>query len=98
VERAIRGADCGATTAGVSGSLIAGFDEILAVTRLGLMAELRRSLACKNIIENMMGTVRRISHNVKRWRSAMRRAGLRRRWLSSTNENWLEIWQWCRRC
>ena len=27
---------------------------------------LRRSLACTNIIENMMGTVRRVTRNVKR--------------------------------
>jgi putative transposase len=55
---------------GVSGSLLEGLDEILTVTRLGLPAELRRSLACTNIIENMMGTVRRISRNVKHWSSA----------------------------
>jgi putative transposase len=55
---------------GVSGSLLEGLDEILTVTRLGLPAELRRSLACTNIIENMMGTIRRISRNVKRWTSA----------------------------
>jgi putative transposase len=55
---------------GVSGSLLEGLDEILTVTRLGLPAELRRSLACTNIIENMMGTVRRISRNVKCWSSA----------------------------
>ena len=35
------------------------------VTRLGLPAELRRSLACTNIIENLMGTVRRVCRNVK---------------------------------
>ena len=52
---------------GVSGSLL---DEILTVTRLGVPAELRRSLACTNIIENMMGTIRRVSRNVKHWRSA----------------------------
>ena len=33
------------------------------------LAELRRSLACTNIIENMMGTVRRVTRNVKRWSS-----------------------------
>jgi putative transposase len=55
---------------GVSGSLLEGLDEILTVTRLGLPDELRRSLACTNIIENMMGTIRRVSRNVKRWRSA----------------------------
>ena len=41
----------------------------LTVTRLGLPAELRRSLACTNIIENVMGTVRRVCRNVKYWRS-----------------------------
>jgi putative transposase len=55
---------------GVSQSLLEGLDEILTVIRLGLPSELRRSLACTNIIENMMGTVRRVSRNVKRWRSA----------------------------
>src|SRR5271165_714285 len=29
----------------------------------------RRSLACTNIIENVMGTVRRVCRNVKYWRS-----------------------------
>jgi putative transposase len=55
---------------GVSKSLLEGLDEILTVTRLGLPSELRRSLACTNIIENVMGTVRRVSRNVKRWQSA----------------------------
>ena len=51
---------------GVSGSIQEGLDEILTVTRLGLPAELRRSLACTNIIENMNGTIRRVCRNVKR--------------------------------
>ncbi len=55
---------------GVSGSILEGLDEILTVTRLGLPAELRRSLACTNIIENMNGTIRRVCRNVKRWRDA----------------------------
>ena len=55
---------------GVSGSILEGIDEILTVTRLGLPAELRRSLACTNIIENMNGTIRRVCRNVKRWRNA----------------------------
>ena len=55
---------------GVSGSLLEGLDEILTVTRLGLPAELRRSLACTNIIENMMGTIRNVCRNVKHWGSA----------------------------
>ena len=45
---------------GVSASLLEGIDEILTVTRLRLPTELRRSLACTNIIENMNGTIRRI--------------------------------------
>ncbi|MDK1039807.1 MAG: IS256 family transposase, partial [Actinomycetota bacterium] len=55
---------------GVSGSILEGLDEILTVVRMGLPAELRRSLACTNIIENMMGTIRRVCRNVKRWRDA----------------------------
>ena len=55
---------------GVAGSILEGIDEILTVSRLGLPDDLRRSLACTNIIENMMGTIRRVSRNVKRWRNA----------------------------
>jgi len=54
---------------GVSKSILEGLDEILTVTRLGLPSDLRRSLACTNIIENMMGTVRRVTRNVKCWSS-----------------------------
>src|SRR5207302_9612880 len=50
---------------GVSKSILEGLDEILTVSRLGLPTALRRSLACTNIIENMMGTVRQVSRNVK---------------------------------
>ena len=38
---------------GVAASILEGLDEILTVTRLGLPVELRRSLACTNIIENI---------------------------------------------
>ncbi len=55
---------------GVCASILEGIDEILTVTRLGLPVELRRSLACANIIENMNGTVRQVCRNVKRWRDA----------------------------
>ena len=54
---------------GVSASILEGVDEMLTVTRLGLPRELRRSLAWTNIIENVMGTVRRVCRNVKYWRS-----------------------------
>src|SRR5665647_219406 len=53
---------------GVRDSILEGLDEILTVNLLGLPAELRRSLACTNIIENMNGTVRRVCRNVKHWR------------------------------
>ena len=55
---------------GVSASILEGLDEMLTVIRLGLPPSLRRSLACTNIIENMMGTIRRVCRNVKRWRDA----------------------------
>ena len=55
---------------GVSGSILEGLEEILTVIRLGLPHELRRSLACTNIVENALGTVRQVTRNVKRWRHA----------------------------
>lgn len=54
---------------GVATSILEGLDEMLTVNRLGLPAQLRRSLACTNGIENMMGTVRRVCRNVKRWQN-----------------------------
>src|SRR5450759_1609910 len=64
---------------GVAASILEGLDEILTVNRLGLPAKLRRSLACTNSIENMMGTVRRVCRNVKRWRNA----GMALRWTAA---------------
>jgi transposase-like protein len=64
---------------GVSASILEGLDEILTVTRLRLPAQLRRSLACTNIIENMNGSIRRICRNVKRWRDA----AMALRWTSA---------------
>lgn len=55
---------------GVGASILEGLDEMLTVIRLGLPLPLRRSLACTNIIENMMGTIRRVCRNVKHWRDA----------------------------
>ena len=55
---------------GVSATILEGMDELLTVVRLRLPLQLRRSLACTNIIENMMGSVRRVCRNVKRWRDA----------------------------
>ena len=53
---------------GISATILEGLEEILCVVRLGLPQDLRRSLACTNIIENMNGTIRQVSRNVKRWR------------------------------
>ena len=50
---------------GVSKTILEGRDEILAVIRLGLLAERRRALACTNAIENALGTVRTVQRNVK---------------------------------
>lgn len=55
---------------GVAAAILEGLDEMLTVIRLGLPLSLRRSLACTNIIENMMGTIRRVCRNVKHWRDA----------------------------
>lgn len=64
---------------GVAGSILEGIDEILTVVRLGLPPDLRRSLACTNIIENMNGTVRQVCRNVKRWQDA----SMALRWTSA---------------
>jgi putative transposase len=64
---------------GVSASILEGLDEILTVTRLGLPLELRRSLACTNIIENMNGTIRQVCRNVKHWQDA----AMALRWTSA---------------
>ena len=64
---------------GVAASLLEGLDEILTVIRLGLPAELRSSLACINIIEKMMGTVRCVCRNVKHWQDA----SMALRWTSA---------------
>ena len=64
---------------GVAGAILEGLDEILTVVRLKLPKELRRSLACTNILENVMGSVRRVCRNVKRWRDA----GMALRWTAA---------------
>jgi len=53
-----------------AGSLREGLEETLTVVKLGLPPLLRRSLATTNAIENLMGSIRRVSRNVKRWKGA----------------------------
>src|ERR1035437_6204087 len=63
----------------VSASLLVGGRSGLVTKAVMASQSLRISrLACTNIIENVMGTVRRVSRNVKYWRSpsmALRWAG-----------------------
>lgn len=53
-----------------------GSEETLTVMKLKLPPTLRRSLSTTNAIENMLGTVRRVGRNVKRWRDG----AMARRW------------------
>ncbi len=51
-------------------SLEEGLKGTLTVHRLGLGELLRRSLATTNPIDSCLSTVRRVAHNVKRWRAS----------------------------
>ena len=53
-------------------------DETLTVLRLGLPPTLCRTFSTTNAIENMLGTLRRICRNVKRWRGQK----MIRRWIA----------------
>ena len=53
---------------GAASSLEEGLDETLSVKRLRLPRKLERQLSTTNAIENLMGSVRRLSNRVKRWR------------------------------
>jgi transposase-like protein len=59
-------------------SLREGLDETLTVLGLGLPKTLARSLSTTNAIENMNGTLRRVTRNVKRWRDE----AMIRRWVA----------------
>ena len=61
-----------------AGSLREGLEETLTVVKLDLPLALRRSLATTNNIENLVGSIRRVTRNVKRWRGA----DMIRRWAS----------------
>lgn len=54
---------------GAAASLDEGLDETLTVKRLGLPRRLERQLSTTNAIENLIGSMRRISARVKRWRN-----------------------------
>ena len=61
-----------------AGSLREAMEETLTVVKLALPALLRQSLATTNAIENLNGTIRRVSRNVKRWKSP----SMVRRWTA----------------
>ena len=63
-----------------AGSLSEGMEETLTLTvlKLALPELLRKSLATTNAIENLNGTIRRVSRNVKRWKSP----SMIRRWTA----------------
>lgn len=53
---------------GAAASLEEGLDGTLAVKRLGLPNRLERQLSKTNAIENLIGSMRRVSARVKHWR------------------------------
>lgn len=63
--------------AAAAASLREGLEETLTVLKLGLPPTLRRFFATTNCIENLIGTLRHVSRNVKHWRAG----DMRQRWL-----------------
>lgn len=59
-------------------SLREGMEETLTVLKLELPQALQRSLATTNAVENLIGTFRRVSRNVKRWKNP----SMIRRWTT----------------
>src|SRR5262249_44902014 len=60
-------------------SLREGLQETLTVLKLDLPLALTRSLSTTNAIENLMGTIRGVTRNVKRWRNSNTMV---KRWVS----------------
>jgi transposase-like protein len=53
---------------GAASSIEEGLDETLTLIRLGLVGALHQSLRSTNPIENLQGSIRRVTRNVKRWK------------------------------
>jgi transposase-like protein len=64
---------------GAAASLREGLDETLTVLPMELPRALERTLSTTNVIENLMGTARRVSRNVKRWRGG----SMMLRWIAA---------------
>ena len=60
-------------------SLKEGLEETLTVIKLGLPDILRKFFSTTNAIENLMGRIRKVTRNVKRWRSDQ----MARRWVTA---------------
>jgi transposase-like protein len=63
--------------ADAAASLREGLEETLTVLKLELPPTLRRFFATTNCIENLIGTVRHVTRDIKRWRDG----DMRRRWI-----------------
>src|SRR5438093_334109 len=63
--------------ADAAASVREGLEETLTVLKLGLPPRLRRFFATTNCIENLIGTLRHVTRNIKRWRDG----DMRRRWI-----------------
>ena len=59
-------------------SLKEGLDETLSLKDMGLIQSLERTLSTTNLIENLNGSLRRVTRNVKRWRDGT----MIKRWLA----------------
>jgi putative transposase len=55
------------TYPGAAASLLEGLEETLTLMRLHVNGELGRSLSTTNLVENLMGAIRRITRNVDHW-------------------------------
>lgn len=53
---------------GAASSIEEGLDETLTLIQLGLVGALHQSLRSTNPIENLQGSIRRVTRNVKRWK------------------------------
>ena len=65
---------------GAEASLLEGLEETLTLKNFGLSKSLERSLASTNIIENLNGSVRRVTRRVKNWKSGV----MALRWVASS--------------
>jgi transposase-like protein len=63
---------------GAAASVREGLEETLTVLRLKLPEVLRRFLSCTNAIKNTIGSIRRTTRNVKRWRGG----DMKLRWIA----------------